>query len=127
VPKGFSYDPADKHLAVRTEDHPLEYGRFQGVIPEGHYGAGRVVIWDHGWWEAVGDPRAGYRKGSLKFVLHGRRLRGGWALVRMRPSADQRAAKENWLLIKERDMPAAQRVGKPASRKARKSGARPRR
>lgn len=95
----------EKRLAVHVEDHPLEYGGFHGVIPEGHYGAGRVEIWDRGWWEPVGDPRAEYRKGSLKFILHGRRLRGGWALVRMRPRADdpRDRGKDNWLLIKERD------------------------
>ena len=96
----------EKRLAVHVEDHPLEYGGFHGVIPEGHYGAGRVEIWDRGWWEPVGDPRAEFRKGSLKFLLHGRRLRGGWALVRMRPRPDDprdHGRKENWLLIKERD------------------------
>jgi bifunctional non-homologous end joining protein LigD len=99
--------PGQKRLAVQVEDHPIEYGTFEGEIPAGHYGAGKVSIWDRGWWEPVGDPRAGYRKGSLKFILHGRRLRGGWALVRMRDRpGDQRAdRKENWLLIKERDAP----------------------
>jgi bifunctional non-homologous end joining protein LigD len=109
--------PGEKRLAVHVEDHPIEYGRFQGVIPEGHYGAGRVVIWDRGWWEPDGDPRAGYRKGSLKFSLHGRRLHGGWALVRMRPRAEEHRAKESWLLIKERDAPATPRTRKASSRK----------
>jgi bifunctional non-homologous end joining protein LigD len=109
VPKEPKAVVGDKRLAVHVEDHPLEYGRFHGVIPEGHYGAGRVEIWDCGWWEPVGDPRAEYRKGSLKFVLHGRRLRGGWALVRMHPRGDdprdegREKGKDNWLLIKERD------------------------
>jgi bifunctional non-homologous end joining protein LigD len=109
VPKEPKPVPGEKRLAVHVEDHPLEYGRFHGVIPEGHYGAGTVRIWDRGWWEPVGDPHGGYRKGSMKFVLHGRRLRGGWALVRMRPRDDGRSTKENWLLIKERDAPAAPR------------------
>ncbi|HUM16119.1 MAG TPA: DNA polymerase ligase N-terminal domain-containing protein [Candidatus Nitrosotalea sp.] len=117
VPKEPRPLSGEKRLAVHVEDHPLEYGRFQGMIPEGHYGAGKVVIWDRGWWEPIGDPHAGYRKGSLKFVLHGRRLRGGWALVRMRPRDDERGGKENWLLIKERDAPAAPRIRKPTSRK----------
>jgi bifunctional non-homologous end joining protein LigD len=117
VPKEPRPEPGEKRLAVHVEDHPIEYGRFQGVIPEGHYGAGRVVIWDRGWWKPAGDPRAAYRKGSLKFTLHGRRLRGGWALVRMRPRADERSAKENWLLIKERDAVASRRAPKPPSRK----------
>jgi len=119
----------EKRLAVHVEDHPLEYGGFHGVIPEGRYGAGRVEIWDHGWWEPVGDPRAGYRKGSLKFVLHGRRLRGGWALVRLRARGDdprdsgkERSGKENWLLIKERDKerePSARGAPSPARKRAR--------
>ena len=117
VPKEPKPVPGEKRLAVHVEDHPIEYGRFQGVIPEGHYGAGRVAIWDRGWWEPSGDPRAGYRKGSLKFTLHGRRLRGGWALVRMRPRDDERGRRENWLLIKERDAAAAPRTRKPPSRK----------
>ena len=91
-----------------------------GVIPEGHYGAGRVEIWDRGWWEPVGDPRAGYRKGSLKFVLHGRRLRGGWALVRMRPRDAEPRGKENWLLIKERDDGCATRSERAAPARPRK-------
>jgi len=78
------------------------------VIPEGHYGAGTVAIWDRGWWEPVGDPRAGYRKGSLKLDLHGRKLRGGWALVRMRD--------KNWLLIKERDAPGRARRHTPRAK-----------
>jgi bifunctional non-homologous end joining protein LigD len=102
VPKQPAPVAGRKRLAVHVEDHPIEYGRFSGEIPEGHYGAGTVAIWDRGWWEPVGDPRAAYRKGSLKFVLHGRKLRGGWALVRMRARDGDR--KDNWLLIKERDV-----------------------
>jgi bifunctional non-homologous end joining protein LigD len=106
VPKQPAPVPGQKRLAVHVEDHPIEYGSFAGEIPEGHYGAGTVAIWDRGWWEPAGDPRAGYRKGSLKFTLHGHRLRGGWALVRMRD--------KSWLLIKERDAPA--RAGSRAPR-----------
>ena len=116
VPKGVPTTTRTNHLAVQTEDHPIEYGRFRGVIPEGHYGAGRVVIWDRGWWEPEGDPRAGYRKGSLKFTLHGRRLRGGWALVRMRPRGTARGAKESWLLIKERALAAPSPAPRPRDR-----------
>jgi bifunctional non-homologous end joining protein LigD len=107
VPKQPAPVPGQKRLAVHVEDHPIEYGRFEGEIPAGHYGAGKVVIWDRGWWEPVADPGAGYRKGSLKFILHGRKLRGGWALVRMRDRDGEGKAdrKENWLLIKERDAP----------------------
>jgi bifunctional non-homologous end joining protein LigD len=102
VPKGPSFDTADKRLAVRTEDHPLEYGKFEGTIPEGEYGGGTVMLWDTGTWEPEGDVDAGLAKGKLAFVLHGERLVGKWALVRLRGSKRDRG-KENWLLIKERD------------------------
>src|SRR5262244_1116043 len=101
VPKGPSLDPRDKRLAVHVEDHPLEYASFEGEIPEHQYGAGRVVLWDEGTWEAKGDAHAGYAAGRLNFELHGHKLRGGWALVRMGKPAEE--GKENWLLIKERD------------------------
>jgi bifunctional non-homologous end joining protein LigD len=113
VPNGIPQDPSENRKAIHVEDHPLSYLDFEGEIPAGSYGAGRVVIWDRGWWEPDGDPRAGYRKGSLKFTLHGRRLRGGWALVRMRPRDEQRRAKENWLLIKERDAAVTPRSRTP--------------
>ncbi|HEY5798713.1 MAG TPA: DNA ligase D [Burkholderiaceae bacterium] len=105
VPKGPSLDPADKRLAVHVEDHPLDYGTFEGVIPPKQYGAGRVILWEKGTWIPDGDAEAGYRKGHLKFELQGHKLAGRWALVRMgKPSAD--GEKENWLLIKERDAEA---------------------
>src|ERR1043165_4325055 len=85
VPKGPSLDPAQKRLAVAVEDHPVEYGRFEGMIPEGEYGGGTVLLWDRGTWEPIGDPHEGYRQGKLKFTLHGEKLHGGWVLVR-RPS-----------------------------------------
>ncbi len=99
VTKGPSLDPADKRLAVHTEDHPLSYGSFEGTIPEGEYGGGTVMLWDRGSWEPVGDPRASLKKGHLGFVLHGERLTGGWDLVRM----GKEGKKENWLLIKKND------------------------
>lgn len=101
VPKGPSLDPHDKRLAVRTEDHPLDYGSFEGEIPKGEYGGGTVLIWDHGTWEPVGDPRAGLEKGDFKFELSGERLTGRFVLVRMKPRPKDHG--ENWLLIKERD------------------------
>jgi bifunctional non-homologous end joining protein LigD len=104
VPKGPSLDPADKRLAVHVEDHPLDYGGFEGVIPEKQYGAGPVALWDRGTWSPEGDPRRGYREGHLKFTLSGKKLRGGWALVRMKGKGE--AGKEPWLLIKERDAEA---------------------
>ena len=104
VPKGPSLDPADKRLAVHVEDHPLEYGKFEGMIPEKQYGAGPVVLWDRGTWSPEGDPRRGYREGHLKFTLSGKKLRGGWALVRMKGRGEP--GKEPWLLIKERDAEA---------------------
>lgn len=100
VTKGPSLDPADKRLAVRTEDHPVDYGTFEGVIPEG-YGAGTVMLWDRGTWEPKGDPHEGLEKGVLKFELHGERLKGGFALVRMKKRKGEK--RENWLLVKERD------------------------
>jgi len=105
VPKGPSLDPSVKRLAVHVEDHPLDYGSFEGDIPEGNYGAGSVVVWDRGTWEpqlgSIDQARETYVKGKLKFILHGEKLRGGWTLVRsnMRGNGD----KEQWLLIKERD------------------------
>ncbi|HUP98708.1 MAG TPA: DNA ligase D [Usitatibacter sp.] len=101
VPKGPSFDPKVKRMAVPTEDHPMSYRSFEGVIPKGEYGAGTVIVWDHGTWEPVGDARAGYRDGKLKFELHGEKLRGRWTLVRMRGRAGDR--EEPWLLIKEND------------------------
>lgn len=101
VPKGPSYNPADKRLAVRVEDHPLEYRNFEGTIPKGEYGGGTVMLWDEGFWEPLTDVRTGLNEGSLKLVLKGRRLKGKWALVRMK--ARDGETKENWLLLKEKD------------------------
>jgi bifunctional non-homologous end joining protein LigD len=104
VTRGPSYNTKDKRLAVRTEDHPLEYGGFEGTIPAGNYGAGTVMLWDTGTWTPVGDARQGLADGKFAFVLHGERLHGRWALVRMRPDEKAKKAKrENWLLIKEAD------------------------
>src|SRR5262249_8631204 len=102
VPKGPSLDPAVKRLAIQVEDHPVEYGSFEGQIPEGEYGAGTVMLWDHGRWESIGDAHEGYRQGKLKFRLLGEKLRGGWMLLRTRVGrADP--TKPQWLLFKERD------------------------
>ena len=100
VPKGPSLDPADKRMAVRTEDHPLSYARFEGTIPPKQYGAGSVIVWDRGTWEPQGDPHEGLAQGKLSFVLHGEKLAGSWELVRLRAPADR---KETWLLFKRRD------------------------
>src|SRR5262245_16535611 len=102
VPKGPSLDPKDKRLAVHVEDHPVEYGDFEGTIPKGEYGGGTVLLWDRGRWTEESDPVAGLRAGKLKFRLEGEKLQGGWNLVRMGRSASE-AEKENWLLIKEND------------------------
>jgi bifunctional non-homologous end joining protein LigD len=99
VPKGPSLDPGDKRMAVQVEDHPLSYSGFEGTIPKGQYGAGKVVIWDRGTWQPLEDARKGWRAGKLKFELHGDKLHGRWALVRMRDAGDKPA----WLLIKEND------------------------
>jgi bifunctional non-homologous end joining protein LigD len=100
VPKGPSLDPKEKRLAVHVEDHPIEYGKFEGIIPENQYGAGSVLLWDRGTWMPKEDARKSYAQGRLKFDLHGQKLHGGWTLVRM---GKQQESKENWLLIKERD------------------------
>jgi len=103
VPRGPSLDPMAKRLAVHVEDHPVEYGGFEGIIPKGEYGGGTVMLWDRGSWEPIGDAEAGYAKGSLKFTLHGKKLNGAWALVKMRSRRAEDRDADNWLLIKERD------------------------
>jgi bifunctional non-homologous end joining protein LigD len=111
VPKGPSLDPGDKRLAVRVEDHPLDYGGFEGVIPEGEYGAGPVIIWDRGTWEPEGEPAKADAKGRLNFTMHGEKMHGAWALVRIGGGpygARDKSSKQNWLLIKRTD-DAAQR------------------
>src|SRR5213080_4570609 len=101
VTKGPSLDPSDKRLAVEVEDHPLDYGDFEGTIPKGQYGGGTVLLWDRGYWESD-DPERGFKKGDLKFTLHGDKLHGSWVLVRMRN--DRTGGKRtNWLWIKHRD------------------------
>ncbi|BAU48322.1 DNA ligase [Sulfurifustis variabilis] len=99
VPRGPSLDPREKRLAVHVEDHPIEYGKFEGVIPRKQYGAGPVLVWDRGVWKPEGDPEEGYRRGRLRFELEGEKLRGGFSLVRSGSPGD----KENWLLIKRDD------------------------
>ncbi|MBG9389673.1 DNA ligase D [Caenimonas aquaedulcis] len=101
VPKGPSYDPADKRMAVHVEDHPISYNTFEGSIPEGNYGAGKVIIWDKGVWIPLEDPHKGYRDGKLKFELRGHKMHGRWTLVRMKAREGER--QEPWLLIKEKD------------------------
>src|SRR5258708_79117 len=101
VTRGPSLDPHDKRLAVEVEDHPLDYGDFEGTIPESEYGGGTVQLWDRGYWESD-DPDRGFKKGDLKFTLHGDKLHGSWVLVRMK--GDRYGGKRtNWLLIKHRD------------------------
>ena len=101
VPKGPSFDPADKRMAVHVEDHPISYNTFEGTIPKGSYGAGKVIIWDKGVWIPLEDPHKGYRDGKLKFELRGHKMRGRWTLVRMKRRGEER--QEPWLLIKEKD------------------------
>lgn len=100
VPRGPSLEPDEKRLAVNVEDHPLEYLYFEGTIPRNQYGAGNMIIWDRGTWEPLGDPSEGLSSGHLKFYLHGQKLQGAWALVRMNQKTND---KKDWLLIKERD------------------------
>ena len=106
VPKGPSLDPSVKRLAMQVEDHPVEYGGFEGVIPEGEYGGGTVMVWDRGTWTPeVPDAGAALQKGDLKFTLHGVKLKGSWVLVRTRGFG----GKPSWLLIKHRDQFASKR------------------
>jgi bifunctional non-homologous end joining protein LigD len=117
IPKGPSLDPSVKRLAMAVEDHPIEYGGFEGIIPEGQYGGGTVMVWDRGQWEPKNsDVDSDLRNGELKFVLHGTKLKGSWVLVRTRNSA--------WLLIKHRDRYASLEditMGKPRSVLSRRS------
>jgi bifunctional non-homologous end joining protein LigD len=110
VPKGPSYDPAVKRLAMQVEDHPIEYNSFEGTIPKGEYGGGTVMIWDRGTYEAESGEghdavREGYERGDLKIIMHGERMQGSWVLVRTR--RDPRG-RNQWLLIKHRDHLAMQ-------------------
>src|ERR1700722_7656854 len=105
VPKGPSLNPADKRLSVMVEDHPLEYGDFEGIIPEGNYGAGEVIVWDRGEWIALEDWREGLVKGKLLFEFRGYKLHGKWTLVKIKKS------ERDWLLIKERDRWARETTG----------------
>jgi len=97
VPRGPSLDPKDRRLAVQTEDHPVDYGDFEGVIAEGEYGGGTVLLWDRGTWEPIGDPHAGLEKGKLEFLVHGEKLAGRFILVRLKDTDSE------WLLFKGND------------------------
>jgi bifunctional non-homologous end joining protein LigD len=99
VPKGPSYDPHEKRLAIEVEDHPLSYASFEGVIPQGEYGGGTVMLWDKGTWEPIEDPAAGLKKGKLIFSLQGKKLKGEWSLIKTALPG----AKPSWLLIKKTD------------------------
>jgi bifunctional non-homologous end joining protein LigD len=102
VPKGPSTDASVKRLAMQVEDHPIDYANFEGVIPAGEYGGGTVMVWDTGTWEAQSpDVDEALRKGDLKFILHGKKLRGSWVLVRTRGFGS--STRESWLLVKHRD------------------------
>src|SRR6266852_1962427 len=101
VTRGPSLVPGEKRLAVQVEDHPIEYNKFEGTIPEGEYGGGTVMIWDRGRWQPEGDPHKGLAKGNLTFTLDGEKLNGTWHLVRMRGRPNEK--KESWLLIKAHD------------------------
>ncbi|MDB5828393.1 MAG: ligase [Variovorax sp.] len=100
LPKGPSFDPLDKRMAIHVEDHPLSYGSFEGTIPPRQYGAGEVIVWDHGTWEPVGDPRLAMAAGKVLFKLHGHKLQGLWELVRIAKGGEKQ---EPWILFKKRD------------------------
>lgn len=113
VTRGPSMDPADKRLAVEVEDHPLDYGGFEGIIPEPGYGAGTVMLWDRGFWAPL-DPanvERDLKKGELKFVVSGERLKGGFVLIRLKPRPGEKSKRNNWLLIKEKDSMATPGAG----------------
>lgn len=118
IPKGPSLDPSVKRLATRVEDHPVTYADFEGIIPEGEYGGGTVMVWDRGTWTPeVADLDAALERGDLKFTLRGRKLRGSWVLVRTR-GFPPGSGRPSWLLIKHRDRYASQddvTVAKPRS------------
>jgi bifunctional non-homologous end joining protein LigD len=107
VPRGPSYDPTDKRMAIHVEDHPLSYGGFEGTIPPKQYGAGTVIVWDNGTWEPAVDPRQGLKDGKLVFALHGHKMFGLWELVRIAKPSDRQEA---WLLFKKRDRHAKPRT-----------------
>jgi bifunctional non-homologous end joining protein LigD len=112
VPKGPSYDPAVRRLAMMTEDHPYDYAAFEGVIPEGNYGAGNVIIWDQGRWEFIepgDDPVAALKSGKLTFRMYGKKMFGEWALVKIRGKGSSDKGNE-WLLLKHRDEFANEKV-----------------
>jgi bifunctional non-homologous end joining protein LigD len=112
VTRGPSLDPADKRLAVEVEDHPLDYGDFEGTIPKGQYGGGTVQVWDRGYWVPEGDdsPEEALAAGDLKFTLQGKKLHGSWVLVRIKHNRDN-SKRVNWLLIKHRDEAAVEGHG----------------
>ena len=112
VPKGPSYDPGTRRLAMMTEDHPYDYASFEGVIPAGNYGAGNVIIWDNGEWEFIepgDDPVAALKSGKLTFRLYGKKMFGEWALVRIKGKGNSDRGNE-WLLLKHRDQFANEKV-----------------
>ena len=102
VTRGPSLNPRERRLAVEVEDHPVAYGSFEGIIPQGEYGGGTVMLWDEGNWEPIGDPHQGLKNGKLEFRLHGKRLQGEWTLVRMK-DREKDKGRHNWLLIKRSD------------------------
>src|SRR3954470_7794468 len=104
IPKGPSLNPAVKRLAMQVEDHPIDYASFEGVIPEGNYGGGTVMVWDRGTWEPESGPAEDLERGELKFTLYGKKLRGSWVLVRTKGFGQ----KPSWLLIKHRDCYASE-------------------
>lgn len=108
VTKGPSLDPNEKRLAVHVEDHPLSYADFEGIIPQGQYGGGTVIVWDRGTWTPIGDAKKAYRKGHMEFELDGEKLKGRWHLVRMKGKPDEK--RENWLLIKAHDEEASDTI-----------------
>jgi len=109
VPKGPSYNPSDRRLAIKVEDHPLDYRNFEGIIPQGQYGGGTVMIWDEGFWEPHGDVEQSLKEGALKFIVKGKRIEGKWTLIDLKEKDGDK--KDNWILLKEHDIYAKSEDG----------------
>mgnify|MGYP005823722013 FL=1 len=109
ITRGPSIVPDEKRLAVRTEDHPVDYAGFEGIIPKDQYGGGTVMLWDRGTWQPDDDPDNSLENGKLDFTIRGERMKGNWSLIRMRKKDEEKGKREDWLLVKQRDRHAGRK------------------